>query len=59
MKTTALGKLPKSLSRGEADGGSLAQPYHFPGLRSQASGQFLIADLGSHSKMQITGSWGF
>lgn len=32
MKATALGKFPKSLSHGEADRGSLAQPYRFPGL---------------------------
>lgn len=32
MKATALGKFPKSLSHGEADRGSSAQPYRFPGL---------------------------
>lgn len=45
MKTTALGKFPKSLSRGEADGGSLAQPYHSPGLRSQTSSPSLTHAL--------------
>lgn len=55
MKTTALGKFPKSLSRGETDGGSSAQPYCSPSLRSQASSSLLTQALTLRCRSQANG----
>lgn len=55
MKTTALGKFPKRLSHGEADGGSLAHTYRSPGLRSQGTSSSLTQALTLRCRLRAHG----